>query len=125
MDCGQVHEFALKKPNFCTNCSASLNPGATPPKTPKKLQAVAAEEDDEDIEEGGDDDSVTEVPKLTGLQVEIVPFGPLRGESLSQFAGTSNVNPVVSSEKGKKVNMKQFLKDFQQEAGTSRKDLNK
>ena len=113
-ECGTRHEYAGKKPNFCTNCGYSFA-GASKHNIPKQ-------EEIEELEE-----NVQEVPDISGLQVEIEPYAKtsIKISDAVDYSISSpeDIPKPMTGPKGKRMTKKareEFLKDWQKEAGTDR-----
>ena len=134
LDCGAPTEYSLKKPVFCSNCGNSFekNTQVSQPVVQKvQLQkptiakkAYIPEVDiDEDYDNDSDYETITNVPKISKIQVETASECPNRGVKLKDVMGTGdNVKRNKIKTKGKKTSRKQILEDFAKEAGSLRKN---
>ena len=118
--CGAGINYTSEKPNFCMKCGCALNSTkAEKPAPPPAVQEVEAELEDEQI-----DPEIVQIPSIRALEADIdVSEGPKL--KLGDIAGTNQSQPTADDgwvePKGQKVSQKQFLEDFQREAGTTRK----
>lgn len=134
LDCGAPTEYSLKKPVFCSNCGNSFekNTQVSQPVVQKvQLQkptiakkAYIPEVDiDEDYDNDSDYETITNVPKISKIQVETASENPNRGVKLKDLMGTGeNIKRNKPKIKGKKPSKKQILEDFAKEAGSLRKN---
>ena len=111
-ECGTPHGYVGKKPNFCTNCGFSFA-GMEKPSTARV----------EEVEE--DQDNIEEIPNISGLEVEIEPYqnNSIKLGEAVDYNQTQASQPTARN-KGKRLTKKaekEFLNNWQKEAGTSRK----
>jgi hypothetical protein len=125
--CGHPNAYTIKKPKFCNECGQSLGilkakvspAGQVPP------EPIVVEESQNDI-------IAKKILTLKELDVEI-ESSPLRGMTLGEIIEASseypqNDDPIRPSPKGKrgskkmtKKAQKEFLDNWQKEAGAMRK----
>lgn len=134
LDCGAPTEYSLKKPVFCSNCGNSFekNTQVSQPVVQKvqlqkptiaKKTYIPEVDIDEDYDNDSDDETITNVPKISKIQVETASENPNRGVKLKDLMGTGeNIKRSKPKIKGKKPSKKQILEDFAKEAGSLRKN---
>lgn len=122
-ECGQPTEYTSSLPKFCQGCGTSFNllvrEKAKASKVIKAKKSV--EPEDEEDEEGDDEDegdeSVTHIPNLSHLEVEI-EASKVRGTPLKDIMGT--VGDGFEREIPPEQSKEQFLQQFKKEAGSIR-----
>lgn len=117
-ECGQPTEYTSSLPKFCQGCGTSFNllarEKAKASKVIKAKKAVEAEDEDEDDDGDG---SVTHIPNLSQLDVEI-ETSKVRGISLKDVMGTAGDG--YEREAQPKQSKEEFLMQFKKEAGSIR-----
>ncbi len=120
-ECGTPHEYASKKPNFCTNCGYSFA-GLSNAQTTQFNKKI---ENQEDFEEN---ESAFNSPDIDQLQVEVEPYqnSGVKIEDVVDYSTASkdSLPPLEKPVKGKRLTKKaqqEFLDDWKKEAGTNRK----
>ena len=130
-ECGSPTEYSLNKPKFCSSCGRSFQENIQANKSPGK--DIATKKDfnkfkpiENDLEE--DDFSAVnediDVSKINIKNLNIEYSKDDRDETkIKDLIGTSSGgNPLRRIKtKKQKINKKQFLEDFQKEAGTLRR----
>jgi hypothetical protein len=125
-NCGHPNPYAGKKPNFCVNCGHSFNQGQA------AAQTQEVEENLEDLVEFVEDTPTN----LSGLDVEIEPFGQTNSVTLGEVVNNSldskeglQPAPKAKRAKAKRItkkareeNAKNVMEEFRKEAGASRRD---
>lgn len=134
LDCGAPTEYSLKKPVFCSNCGSSFekNIQVSQPVVQKvqlqkptiaKKMYIPEVDIDEDYDLDDNDETITNVPKISKIQVETASENPNRGVKLKDLMGTGeNIKRNKIKIKSKKTSKKQVLEDFAKEAGSLRKN---
>lgn len=115
--CGQPNEYASLKPNFCPKCG---NPFAVAKAPGFKVSkpALAAVDDDEDSDLEDEEDS-TSLPDIDGLSFDI-DVRPNVGVPFKDVMGTATGGEQFSRDLDEPVDNQTFLKNFSDEAGSSR-----
>ena len=125
-NCGHPNPYSGKKPNFCTNCGQNFNQGQV------AAQTQQIEENLEDLVDFEEDSSAN----LSGLDVEIEPFGQTNSVTLGEVVNNSldsnqGLQPAPKAKRGKakriskkakEENTKSVMEEFRKEAGASRRD---
>ena len=123
--CGQATEYKLEAPSFCSKCGVSLSGKktavvASAKATRTKALSPSSQAQDEDDYEHIEDFNTN----LTSLAFNVERFEPPT-PTIGQIASLGPHSNESPTQQGKKdippVNEKQFLKDFQQEAGSIKK----
>jgi len=119
-DCGHPNIYGSQKPNFCQSCGAPV--GKTKAKLLKARKNAQQGLDDDDSETT----DATQVPDIDHLEVEIEGFLRKKAIKMGDVAGTANPkeeNPddeLVPPQEGQAISEKDFLEQFQKEAGAIR-----
>ena len=112
-ECGLGMNYTTAKPNFCSKCGKPL--GLT--------DLNAKEDSEEELEELENNEYI---PNIQSLDVDIVPFGPVQVQKISDVLENQPKTPQNTSVPILDNQIKQsdadFLRDFQKEAGTTRKN---
>ena len=122
-DCGKkIEHKVLEKPNFCPKCGFSfLNGGGTPPPAATPVEKNVETVDHEEV--------VASDINLTELDFDIEYDMSSQKHNMADVVdpncktapkGSRGKKTKRLSKKQRETNKKQFLKDFQSEAGTSR-----
>lgn len=115
-ECGKKHEYNFAKPNFCSGCG---NPfGAAKLKKQKPQQEEEEEEYDDEEEEDFEDDgesftSVSRVPNIRKIQVDVETSAQYNTFDLGSIIG-SEANPAPKGNMPKKRSRSVSLEDFKQ-----------
>ena len=117
--CGTLINYVGKKPNFCSSCGQSLNTMVAQTKeAPSNIEIEADIETEEESED-------VYIPNLNKLEVDVEVYSNKQTlctvlESSSNSKDGGVVDDFVEP-KPKATSQSDFLKDFQNEAGTLRR----
>lgn len=114
MDCGKPVEYTLERPKFCQSCGAQFDK-----KISSATSSVKSVEPTEEIEASEEEERI---PNIDKLEVDTVFYNvkPISIKDLAQFSAGAEPGERIVSQVGE-VNEKDFLEQFQREAGTMRK----
>ena len=118
--CGSPSYYTATKPNFCQSCGTSF--GGAPPAFPKEIKAeVVSEEEYVDEEDNSWNLNVDQLDvDVKVWEDKGIPLGSI-------MASNPDTKPPESKGKGvkpKRTNKKQFLNQWEKEAGSIRKKQN-
>src|SRR3954463_15021480 len=114
-DCGQPTDYISAKPNFCQSCGKPFNKSkATVAPKPKRRPARPVEEEEED----DGTESVTEVPTIDKLDIEIKFVG--RGAEKFGDLGLMSPNPDKFVRPTSQLSKEQLLEQFKKEGSALR-----
>lgn len=114
-ECGTLHEYSIKKPNFCQNCGKSFSLKAAAVEPQKNKPETEENDDDDDNDEEG-----SSIPQMDGLDVEIQTSSNA-GISIKDLMRTAPLgNSDLVREADEPISERDFLSDFQKEAGALR-----
>ena len=112
--CGNPTEYNSQIPKFCASCGQSFSGTVKPvTKAPSRARAQV-----EEVNEEGEEEAPLEIPEKLDIEVEV--YAPSRGvkfEDVFASGGGGDFNRP-----NPKIDKKQALESFRQEAGTTRKD---
>lgn len=128
-ECGTKIEFSPKeKPKFCCTCGTHLGLGKdTQSLFNKETPKASLNNQDENHDEDDDGKDVDKVPNVDKLDFDFETF-PVIKEKLGSVMGTSKQDYSAllrNPESTQDQSQKQFLENFEREAGSLRKASNK
>jgi hypothetical protein len=106
-------QYTEAKPNFCQKCGSATN-------STKLSPQVEVNVEEEVIEPLAEEGASFSASKLD-FEIESAPITKFTVGELGQQAPRNTQNNPSPEPKAKKVSKKEFLKNFQKEAGTSRR----
>ena len=119
-NCFEATEYSLNKPRVCCYCATPFGGVASAPKpqpAPVKPKVIIKHDEDD-----YDDEPASEIlPDISKLEVEVT-HARKSGVTFKDLIAQGPVTEKFSRPKDKKTSKKAFLKEFQEEAGTLRRD---
>jgi len=115
-NCGSLNQYVSEKPNFCNKCGIKFSHALATSDTELKVDAFGVVEE---VVVDDPDQTITNILKLGGLDVEIDMTNRPIGDTVGSLMGTSEEGTRPGSTTG--IDEKYTMEDFEREAGSVRK----
>ena len=118
-ECAHKIEYTYPKPNFCPNCSYKFNGNIVTAQIEEKVATKSKPKLEAEVVSSRD------TPKISkaGLGMEVESFGEKKGITFKELLEHPRKYDYVKPPTPKKVNMKEALKIFREEAGAGAKKV--